>query len=54
MTRYAEAYRNEMDHFADILAGEAQPETAYAASLQSLTLAEAAARSAAIGAPVRL
>jgi myo-inositol 2-dehydrogenase/D-chiro-inositol 1-dehydrogenase len=54
MTRYAEAYRNEMDHFADILAGEAQPETAYAASLQSLTLAEAAARSVAIGAPVRL
>jgi myo-inositol 2-dehydrogenase/D-chiro-inositol 1-dehydrogenase len=54
MTRYAEAYRNEMDHFADILAGEAQPETAYAASLQSLNLAEAAARSVAIGAPVRL
>lgn len=54
MSRYAEAYRNEMDHFADILAGEAQPETAYAASVQSLTLAEAAAASVAAGAPVRL
>jgi myo-inositol 2-dehydrogenase/D-chiro-inositol 1-dehydrogenase len=54
ITRYAEAYRNEMDHFADILAGEAQPETAYAASVRSLALAEAAARSVATGAPVRL
>jgi myo-inositol 2-dehydrogenase/D-chiro-inositol 1-dehydrogenase len=54
MTRYAEAYRNEMDHFADILSGAAQPETAYGASVQSLTLAEAAARSVAAGAPVRL
>ena len=54
ISRYAEAYRNEMDHFADILSGEAQPETAYAASLQSLSLAEAAALSAKIGQPVRL
>jgi myo-inositol 2-dehydrogenase/D-chiro-inositol 1-dehydrogenase len=54
MSRYAEAYRNEMDHFADILAGDVQPETAYAASVQSLTLAEAAAASVAAGAPVRL
>ena len=54
MTRYAEAYRGEMDHFADILAGEAEPETAYAASVASLALAEAAARSVATGAPVRL
>ena len=54
MSRYAEAYRNEMDHFADILAGDAQPETAYAASIASLALAEAAARSAKTGQPVRL
>lgn len=54
MSRYADAYRNEMDHFADILSGEAQPETAYAASIQSLALAEAAALSAKTGAPVRL
>jgi myo-inositol 2-dehydrogenase/D-chiro-inositol 1-dehydrogenase len=52
--RYAEAYRAEMDHFADILAGEAQPEAGYAASVASLALAEAAAQSVAAGAPVRL
>ncbi|HEY0437073.1 MAG TPA: inositol 2-dehydrogenase, partial [Phenylobacterium sp.] len=54
MTRYAEAYRTEMDHFADVLDGAARPETGYAASVASLTLAEAAARSVATGAPVRL
>jgi myo-inositol 2-dehydrogenase/D-chiro-inositol 1-dehydrogenase len=54
MSRYAEAYRNEMDHFADVLAGEAQPETSYAASVASLGLAEAAAKSAKTGQPVRL
>jgi myo-inositol 2-dehydrogenase/D-chiro-inositol 1-dehydrogenase len=54
MSRYADAYRNEMDHFADILAGAAEPETGYAASIQSLALAEAAARSVATGGPVRL
>ncbi|HSV01895.1 MAG TPA: Gfo/Idh/MocA family oxidoreductase [Phenylobacterium sp.] len=54
MSRYAEAYRNEMEHFADVLAGAAQPATGYAASVQALALAEAAARSVATGAPVRL
>ena len=54
MSRYAEAYRGEMDHFAQILAGQATPETGYAASLQSLELAEAAAQSVKTGAPVRL
>ena len=54
MSRYADAYRGEMDHFADILAGEAQPETGYAASVASLALAEAAAKSAKTGQPVRL
>jgi len=52
--RYAEAYRAEMDHFADVLDGVLKPETGYAASVASLTLAEAAARSVAAGAPVRL
>jgi myo-inositol 2-dehydrogenase/D-chiro-inositol 1-dehydrogenase len=51
--RYAGAYAAEMDHFADILAGVAQPETGFAASVASLALAEAAARSAATGAPVK-
>jgi myo-inositol 2-dehydrogenase/D-chiro-inositol 1-dehydrogenase len=52
--RYAGAYAAEMDHFADILAGKVQPETGFAASVASLALAEAAARSAATGAPVTL
>jgi len=54
MSRYAEAYRGEMAHFADVLAGHAQPETGYEASLRSLELAEAAAESVRTGAPVRL
>ena len=54
MSRYAEAYRAEMDHFADVLDGKAEPETGYGASLRALALAEAAARSVADGAPVRL
>jgi len=54
MTRYAEAYRGEMAHFADILDGAATPETGYAASLRALELAEAAAESVRTGAPVRL
>jgi len=52
--RYAGAYAAEMDHFADILEGKARPETGFAASVASLALAEAAARSAATGAPVTL
>ena len=52
--RYAGAYAAEMDHFADILEGKARPETGFAASVASLALAEAAARSAATGAPVKL
>ena len=43
-----------MAHFADVLAGQAQPETGYEASLRSLELAEAAAESVRTGAPVRL
>ncbi|HEY3949008.1 Gfo/Idh/MocA family protein [Phenylobacterium sp.] len=54
ISRYAEAYRGEMDHFAQVLAGTAQPETGYADSVRSLRLAEAARRSLATGAPVRL
>jgi len=53
-SRYAASYRAELDHFADALAGEAEPLTAYAASIGASGLAEAAARSVASGAPVRL
>jgi myo-inositol 2-dehydrogenase/D-chiro-inositol 1-dehydrogenase len=52
--RYGEAYRAEMDHFADILDGVAKPEAGYADSLRSLILAEAAAESVRAGRPVRL
>ena len=52
--RYAEAFRRETDHFADILAGEADPLTGYEASVGALALAEAAGRSAKTGAPVAL
>ena len=50
--RYAEAFRREMDHFAAILAGEADPFTGYEASVRALALAEAAGRSLQTGAPV--
>ena len=53
LTRYADAYRREMDHFADVLEGAA-PMTGYDASLRALALAEAAAESVASGVPVRL
>jgi myo-inositol 2-dehydrogenase/D-chiro-inositol 1-dehydrogenase len=52
--RYAGAYAAEMDHFADVLDGKARPEAGLLASIASLELAEAAARSVATGAPVRL
>jgi myo-inositol 2-dehydrogenase/D-chiro-inositol 1-dehydrogenase len=43
--RYAASYRAELDHFADVLIGEATPLTGYEASLGALLLADAAARS---------
>jgi myo-inositol 2-dehydrogenase/D-chiro-inositol 1-dehydrogenase len=53
LDRYAEAYRSEMAHFADILDGAA-PSVGYADGVAALALAEAAAESARRGAPVRL
>jgi myo-inositol 2-dehydrogenase/D-chiro-inositol 1-dehydrogenase len=53
-TRYAASYAAELDHFAAVLAGEAAPLSAYAASVGALALAEAAARSVATGAAVKL
>jgi len=54
LDRYAQAYRAEMDHFADILAGKAEPSVGYADGVAALALAEAAAESVRTGAPVRL
>ncbi|KAF1693106.1 inositol 2-dehydrogenase [Pseudoxanthomonas koreensis] len=48
LDRYAEAYRREMEHFADILDG-AQPSVGYVDGVAALALAEAAAESARTG-----
>ncbi len=52
LDRYAEAYRREMDHFADILDG-ARPSVGYADGVAALALAEAAAESVRSGTVVR-
>ena len=53
LARYAEAYRAEMDHYADMLDG-APAAIGYADGVAALALAEAAARSLASGQPVML
>jgi myo-inositol 2-dehydrogenase/D-chiro-inositol 1-dehydrogenase len=52
--RYADAYRAELDHFADVLDGLAQPATGPRDSLRALRLADAAERSLRQNAPVSL
>jgi len=52
--RYAEAYRNELDHFADVLDGRASPSSGPRDSLRVLRLADAAERSLNSGGPVTL
>ena len=54
LDRYAAAYRREMDHFADILAGKASPAVGYADGVAALALAEAASESLKSGRPVKL
>jgi myo-inositol 2-dehydrogenase/D-chiro-inositol 1-dehydrogenase len=49
LDRYAEAYRRELAHFADILAGEARPFVGYTDAVAALALAEAAGASARSG-----
>jgi len=53
LDRYAEAYRLEMSHFAEVLAG-ASPKVGYADGVAALALADAAAESARTGRPVAL
>jgi myo-inositol 2-dehydrogenase/D-chiro-inositol 1-dehydrogenase len=53
LDRYAEAYRQEMDHFADMLDG-ADAAVGYADGVAALALAEAAAQSVRTGTPVHL
>jgi len=54
LDRYAQAYRAEMAHFADLLDGKVQPEIGYADGVAALALAEAAAHSMKTGRPVSL
>jgi len=54
LERYAAAYRAEIGHFADIMAGRAQPLVSFADGVAALALADAAARSCASGVPVSL
>ncbi|HTX48804.1 MAG TPA: inositol 2-dehydrogenase [Caulobacteraceae bacterium] len=53
LDRYAAAYRLEMDHFAEVLAGAA-PRVGYADGVAALALADAAAQCARTGEPVVL
>jgi len=54
LERYREAYRREMDHFAQVVLGEARPSAGYADGVAALALAEAAAESLRSGKPVKL
>jgi myo-inositol 2-dehydrogenase/D-chiro-inositol 1-dehydrogenase len=54
LDRYAEAYRREMAHFADMLARGTPAEIGYADGVAALALATAAQRSHETGAPVAL
>ena len=53
LDRYAEAYRREMEHFADILDGSS-PSVGYVDGVAALAMAEAAAESARTGSVVQL
>jgi myo-inositol 2-dehydrogenase/D-chiro-inositol 1-dehydrogenase len=52
--RYADAYRAELDHFADVLDGMVEPATGPRDSLRALRLADAAERSMKNGCPIVL
>ncbi len=54
LDRYAEAYRRELAHFADILAGKSRVAVGYADAVAALALAEAAGAGARSGGPVRI
>lgn len=54
LDRYAEAYRRELAHFADILAGNTRPSVGYTDAIAALALAEAAGASARSGKVVQI
>jgi myo-inositol 2-dehydrogenase/D-chiro-inositol 1-dehydrogenase len=51
--RYRDAYRAQIDHFADVVHGDAQPGIGYADGVAALLLAEACAESVRRGEPCR-
>jgi myo-inositol 2-dehydrogenase/D-chiro-inositol 1-dehydrogenase len=53
LDRYRDAYRQEMAHFAEVVAGKAAPAVGYADGVAALALADAAARSLREGRPVK-
>jgi myo-inositol 2-dehydrogenase/D-chiro-inositol 1-dehydrogenase len=52
--RYADAYRAEIDHFADVLDGTSAPSTGPRQALRALRLADAAEQSLRSGGPIQL
>jgi myo-inositol 2-dehydrogenase/D-chiro-inositol 1-dehydrogenase len=52
--RYRDAYRRELDHFADMLAGGVAPKVGYGDAVAALVLAEAAGESARTGKVVKV
>jgi myo-inositol 2-dehydrogenase/D-chiro-inositol 1-dehydrogenase len=50
--RYGDAYRAQLDHFAQVLHGRAEPVIGYADGVAALALADACDRSARAGAPI--
>ncbi|MBX3560942.1 MAG: Gfo/Idh/MocA family oxidoreductase [Sphingomonas sp.] len=52
--RYADGYRAELDHFADLMAGKATSLAGFAESLAAIRLADAAAESVRTGAAVAI
>jgi len=54
LDRYSAAYRAEMDHFADILAGRVAPAITFGDGVAALRLATAATTSRATGQPVTI
>lgn len=54
VSRYAESYRNEIDHFVDIALGRAELRVTYADGIAALVLAEACGQSVQTGRAIRL
>jgi myo-inositol 2-dehydrogenase/D-chiro-inositol 1-dehydrogenase len=54
LDRYAQAYRAELDHFVEVIAGRSPPAVGYRDGVRALELAEAADASARSGQSVKV